>query len=196
MMQRTKARQATAVLPDMARSDRLLLERRRDRRRNWQSALAILFLLIFGGGPALADTAAGLVYMQRGAYFRAFMEFEDPAKAGDAVAQANLGAIYFYGLGLAADFSQSAYWYHAAALQGNIEAQLGLAILYTTGKGVPPSFPIAHMWLAIAENAMPPSPDRARVVDDMKALASKMSPGEIAESKNLLDAWYSRHKAP
>ena len=184
MMQRTKVRRATAVL------------RRCHRRRGWQPALAILFLLLTGGGTALADTAAGLVYMQRGAYFRAFMEFEDPAKAGDAVAQANLGAIYYYGLGLPADFNQSAYWYHAAALQGNIEAQLGLAILYTTGKGVAPSFPIAHMWLAIAENAMPPSPDRARVVDDMKALASKMSPGEIAESKNLLDAWYSRHKAP
>ena len=195
-MQRTKARLAAAVRPDKARSDRVLSEQRRDRRRDWQPALAILFLLMFGGGTALADTAAGLVYMQRGAYFRAFMEFEDPAKAGDAVAQANLGAIYFYGLGLAADFSQSAYWYHAAALQGNIEAQLGLAILYTTGKGVPPSFPIAHMWLAIAENAMPPSPDRARVVEDMKALASKMSPGEIAESKNLLDAWYGRHTAP
>jgi len=179
MMQRTKARQAT-----------------RDRQRGRQSTLAVLFLLMFGGGPALAETQAGLAYMQRGAYFRAFMEFEDPAKAGDAVAQANLGAIYFYGLGLPADFTQSAYWYHAAALQGNIEAQLGLAILYTMGKGVPPSFPIAHMWLAVAENAMPPSPDRARVVEDMKALASKMSPGEIAESKNLLDAWYSRHTAP
>jgi TPR repeat protein len=162
--------------------------------RRW--ILAAFLLLALGSQAALADTAAGLAYMQRGAYFRAFMEFEDPAKAGDPVAQANLGAIYFYGLGLPADFTQSAYWYRAAALQGNIDAQLGLAILYTMGKGVPPSFPIAHMWLAIAENAMPPSPDRARVVEDMKALAGKMSPGEIAQSKSLLDAWYSRHTAP
>jgi TPR repeat protein len=134
--------------------------------------------------------------MKRGAYFRAFMEFEDPAKAGDPVAQANLGAIYYYGLGMPADFTRSAYWYHAAALKGNIDAQLGLAILYTTGQGVPPSFPIAHMWLAIAAEAMPPSPDRARVADDMKALAERMSPGEIAQSKSLLDAWYKHHTAP
>ena len=166
------------------------------RRRRW--ALTAFFLLGLGlcGEAALADTAAGLAYMKRGAYFRAMVEFQDPAKAGDPIAQSNLGAIYYYGLGVPADFTQSAYWYHAAALKGNIDAQLGLAILYTTGQGVPPSFPIAHMWLTIAENAMPPSPDRARVAEDMKALASKMSPGEVAQSKSLVEAWYNRHTAP
>lgn len=164
--------------------------------RSRRPALAALLLLVFNGSAALADTAAGLAYMKRGAYFRAMTEFEDPAKAGDPIAQANLGVIYYYGLGVPADFTRSAYWYHAAALKGNIDAQLGLAILYTTGQGVPPSFPIAHMWLAIAEEAMPPSPDRARVADDMKALAGKMSPGEVAQSKSLLDAWYKRHTAP
>ena len=93
-MQRTKARLAAAVRPDMARSDRVLSEQRRDRRRDWQPALAILFLLMFGGGPALADTAAGLAYMQRGAYFRAFMEFEDPAKAGRRIGKRRPSAEY------------------------------------------------------------------------------------------------------
>jgi TPR repeat protein len=166
------------------------------RRLRCSQALAAVFFLVLGGKAALADTAAGLAYMKRGAYFRAMVEFQDPAKAGDPIAQSNLGAIYYYGLGVPADFTQSAYWYHAAAMKGNIDAQLGLAILYTTGQGVPPNFSIAHMWLTIAENAMPPSPDRARVAADMKALASKMSPGEIAQSKSLLEAWYNRHTAP
>jgi TPR repeat protein len=183
----------------MDRFDMPPASRRRKFRKRWLLlpwAFGALLMTGLAGKAALADTAAGLAYMKRGAYFRAMTEFEDPAKAGDPVAQANLGAIYYYGLGVPADFTRSAYWYHAAALKGNVDAQLGLAILYTTGQGVAPSFPIAHMWLAIAADAMPPSPDRVRVTEDMKALASKMSPGEVAQSKSLVEAWYKSHTAP
>ena len=96
--------------------------------------------------------------MKQGQYIRALIEFEEPAKAGDPVAEANLGAIYHYGLGISANFAKAAQYYHPAALRGNVDAQLGLGVLYTTGKGVPPSFVIARMWLSIAAEAMPPSP--------------------------------------
>ena len=66
----------------------------------------------------MADTATGLVYMKQGLYIRALIEFEDPAKAGDPVAEANLGAIYYYGLGVSANFAKAAQYYHAAALKG------------------------------------------------------------------------------
>jgi TPR repeat protein len=169
---------------------------RRGRNRLWQPALAALLLLIAGGETAKADTATGLIYMKQGLYIRALIEFEAPAKAGDPVAEANIGAIYHYGMGVSANFAKAVPYYHAAALQGNIDAQLGLAVLYTTGKGVPPSFPIARMWLSIAAEAMPPSPDRIRVTETRDAIALKMSAEELKESDDLIAAWYARHTAP
>jgi TPR repeat protein len=169
---------------------------RRKRGRLWQPTLAALLLLVLGPEAAMADTATGLVYMKQGLYIRALIEFEEPAKAGDPVAEANLGAIYHYGLGISADFAKAAQYYHAAALRGNLDAQLGLGVLYTTGKGVPPSFVIARMWLSIAAEAMAPSPDRIRVTETRDALATKMSAAELKQSDDLIAAWYARHVAP
>ena len=169
---------------------------RRKRGWFWQPALAALLLLAFGREAVMADTATGLVYMKQGLYIRALIEFEDPAKAGDPVAEANLGAIYYYGLGVSANFAKAAQYYHAAALKGNLDAQLGLGVIYTTGQGVPPSFPLARMWLSIATEAMPPSPDRIRVTETRDALATKMSTAELKQSDNLIAAWYARHTAP
>lgn len=168
----------------------------RPRRGFWKPALLALSLLLLGRAAAMADTPSGLVYMKQGLYLRALMEFEDPAKAGDPVAEANLGAIYHYGLGISANFAKAAQYYHAAALQGNLDAQLGLGVLYTMGKGVPPSFVIARMWLSIAAAAMPPSPDRIRVTETRDALATKMSPAELKQSDDLIAAWYAHHAAP
>jgi uncharacterized protein len=167
-------------------------------RRGWlrQLALAAVLLLVPGREAAMADTATGLTYMKEGLYIRALIEFEDPAKAGDPVAQANLGAIYYYGLGISANFAKAAQWYHAAALRGNLDAQLGLGVLYTTGQGVPPNFAIARMWLSIAVAAMPPSPDRIRVTETRDAIATKMSAAELKQSDDLIAAWYARHVAP
>src|SRR5262245_1372145 len=62
----------------------------RSARRAWQSVLAIVVLLAFGEQMAFADTAAGLAALQHRNYIQALSELEGPAKAGDAVAQANL----------------------------------------------------------------------------------------------------------
>ncbi len=169
---------------------------RRRRNRFWLPALAAFLLLLLGHEAAMADTATGLVYMKQGLYIRALIEFEDPAKAGDAVAEANLGAIYYYGLGISANFAKAAQYYHAAALKGNLDAQLGLGVIYTTGQGVPPSFPLARMWLSIAAEAMPPSPERIRVTETRDAIGLKMSTAELKQSDDLIAAWYARHTAP
>jgi TPR repeat protein len=169
---------------------------RRRRGRFWQPALAALLLLLLVHQAAMADTATGVAYMKQGMYIRALIEFEDPAKAGDAVAEANLGAIYYYGLGVSANFAKAAQYYHAAALQGNLDAQLGLGVIYTTGQGVPPSFPLARMWLSIAAEAMAPSPDRIRVTRTRDAIGLKMSTAELKQSDDLIAAWYARHTAP
>ncbi|HZT20332.1 MAG TPA: tetratricopeptide repeat protein [Dongiaceae bacterium] len=169
---------------------------RRPRRAASHAWTLALLLLAARAGEAFADTATGLEEMKRHNYIRAIIELEDPARAGDPVAQASLGAIYHYGLGIAADFTAARKWYRAAALQNNVDGQLGLAVLYALGQGVPQDLAVAHMWLAAAADAMPPTRDRARVAEDRDALAARMSPAELRRSEALLDAWYRRHEAP
>jgi TPR repeat protein len=168
---------------------------RRKRGRFWQPALAALLLLLLGREAAMADTATGLVYMKQGMYIRALIEFEDPAKAGDAVAEANLGAIYHYGLGISANFAKAAQYYHAAALRGNLDAQLGLGVLYTTGQGVPPSFPSRACGSASPPgHAAEPRPDPGHETRD--AIGNEDVHGGLKQSDDLIAAWYARHTAP
>ena len=59
-------------------------------------------------------------------------EFADnmiKAKNGDAEAEKNIGNSYFFGEGIAKDYTEAAIWYRKAALKGNAEAQYNLAVL-------------------------------------------------------------------
>jgi len=68
------------------------------------------------------------------------------AEQGDADAQFNLGALYFYGKGVSQDYAQAAAWYRKAADQGNADGQFNLGMLYESGKGVPPDYVQAASW--------------------------------------------------
>jgi len=81
-------------------------------------------------GSALADEAAGLQAMKSGDYATAFKEFLPLASAGAAGAQAYLGLFYGEGLGVQRDYQESVRWYHAAAEQGQVNAQMILAFIY------------------------------------------------------------------
>jgi hypothetical protein len=52
------------------------------------------------------------------------------------------------------------------------------------------------MWLSIAAEAMPPSPERIRVTQTRDAIGLKMSTAELKQSDDLIAAWYARHTAP
>jgi hypothetical protein len=58
------------------------------------------------------------------------------AKAGDSIAQYDIGVLYARGDGLVQDFATAASWFHAAAAQGNIDAQYNLGVIYERGLGV------------------------------------------------------------
>jgi uncharacterized protein len=70
----------------------------------------------------------------------------DRAKAGDPVAQYDLGVLYARGSGLVQDFTSAASWFHAAAAQGNVSAEYNLGVLYDRGLGVPQSATEAINW--------------------------------------------------
>ncbi len=58
------------------------------------------------------------------------------AKAGDPLAQYDIGVLYAQGSGLVQDYANAASWFHAAATQGNVDAEYNLGVLYERGLGV------------------------------------------------------------
>jgi cell division septation protein DedD len=84
-------------------------------------AIAALALLA-GAVPACADTKVGVDAWSRGEYEVAVKEWRQPALAGDADAQFNLGQAYKLGRGVKTDLDLALDWYRKAAAQGHIQA--------------------------------------------------------------------------
>ena len=148
------------------------------------------------GNLAWADTDTGIVDMKQGYYVKAIAELKPEAEAGDARAQAHLASIYYYGLGVSANFDNAFHWYRAAAIQSDPDGQIGLAILYAQGQGVPADLAIAHMWLTLALDGLPQGRDRDRVSLDRDAIADRLSAAQLQESASLVQAWYKNRQAP
>jgi uncharacterized protein len=72
------------------------------------------------------------------------------AGAGDAAAQAMLGAVYFDGFGLPMNSVEAAKWIRAAADQGHARGQYALGALYLAGDGVPKDASEAIKWFRMA----------------------------------------------
>ena len=82
-----------------------------------------------------ADVKAGVDAWARGDWATAVREWQQPAAAGDADAQFNLGQAYKLGRGVPMDMAQAERWYALAAQQGHAQAEdnYGL-ILFQNGK--------------------------------------------------------------
>ena len=85
--------------------------------------------------PAGADVKVGVDAWTRGEYRQAVEQWRQPAIAGDADAQFNLGQAYKLGRGVPVDPTLAESWFRKAALQGHLQAQdnYGLA-LFQAGK--------------------------------------------------------------
>jgi hypothetical protein len=68
------------------------------------------------------------------------------AELGDASAEAELGHLYYHGLGVALDYSQAASWFRKAADKGDPRGQYDLAYMYRSGQGVPKDLAEAARW--------------------------------------------------
>ena len=81
-------------------------------------SVLLLFLLV-GLSPANAGFEEGLAAYQRGDYKTAYREFKPLAEKGDAMAQYNLGAIYYNGQrSVPRDYIRAYMWLNLAATQG------------------------------------------------------------------------------
>jgi TPR repeat protein len=79
------------------------------------------------------------------------------AKAGDAVAQYDLGVLYAQGKGLVQDYTSAASWFRAAAAQGNVDAEYNLGVLYAQGLGVNANATDAINWYQSAADQNHPA---------------------------------------
>ncbi|KQN72022.1 SPOR domain-containing protein [Sphingomonas sp. Leaf62] len=98
--------------------------------------------------PAFADVKAGVEAWARGDWTTAVGEWREPAVAGDADAQFNLGQAYKLGRGVPMNLTEAEQWYARAAQQGHRQAEenYGL-ILFQNGKR-----PEAVQWLEKSAN--------------------------------------------
>lgn len=77
------------------------------------------------------------------------------ANEGDACAQNNLGAMYYYGHGVEQSDEKAAEWVLKAAEQGFADAQNHLGLMYKNGTGVEQSYEKAVEWyLKAAEQGL------------------------------------------
>jgi hypothetical protein len=58
------------------------------------------------------------------------------AEKGDAVAQLNIGLMYYKGQGVEQDYAEAVKWWRKAAEQGCAGAQYNLGVTYDKGQGV------------------------------------------------------------
>ena len=124
----------------------------------------------------------------RGDYLRAVNILTPLAFAGDARAQAFLGFMFEHGYGAPQVYDSAAGFYGQAAMRGNPFGQAMFGLMYDKGHGVPQDFVLAYKWLNLAA-ARAPKHERDYFLRLRDAVASKMSPAQIAEGQRLAMAW-------
>ena len=79
-------------------------------------------------------------------YAEAMKWYRKAADQGHAMAQFNLGLMYYYGRGVPQDYAEAMKWYRKAADQGHARAQFNLGIMYYDYKGVRQNYAEAMKW--------------------------------------------------
>ena len=163
--------------------------RRRPVIRTAAIAAAFLIMTFVQAGPARADAVARAnAAYARGDYVRAVNILTPIALSGDARAQAFLGFMFENGYGEPQAYVAAADLYCQAAIRGNPFGQAMLGLMYDKGHGVPQDFILAYKWLNLAA-ARAPLHERDYFLRLRNAVASKMSPAQIAEGQRLALLW-------
>ncbi len=83
-------------------------------------------------------------------YSEAMRWFSMAAGQGDAVAEDDVGELYFFGHGVPVDYAQAMVWYRRSAAKNNATAQDGIGALYARGQGVPVNYAEALKWFRLS----------------------------------------------
>jgi uncharacterized protein len=130
----------------------------------------------------------GLAAYSREDYTAAGLLLRAPAEHGNSNAQAVLCFLYTHGRGVPQSYREAAHWCHRSAGQGNAQGQYLLGLLYDSGHGVPEDYVQAYKWLNLAAaHATGPKRDFSYRIRD--AVATKMSPRQVAKAQTLAITW-------
>ena len=163
-----------------------------ERRRAARAAAAVLalfacFVLSLSAARADAVGSANAAYA-RGDYIGAVKILTPLALHGNARAQAFLGFMYENGYGAPQAYTAAADFYVQAAISGNPFGQAMLGLMYDKGHGVPQDFVLAYKWLNLAASRATRH-ERDYFLRLRNAVASKMSPAQIAQGQYLALCW-------
>jgi TPR repeat protein len=117
---------------------------------------------------------------------------KERAAQGVARAQFNLGVMYTKGEGVPQDSTEALKWYRLAAAQGDADAQFNLGVMCYYGHGIPQDYVQSHKWFNPAAANSTAEPDRDKAVEARDALATLMTPAQIAEARKLAREWKKR----
>ncbi len=120
---------------------------------------------------------------RHGDYRSAMAGWSERAAQGDSRAQANLGMLYFLGLGTAKDYQKAFYWYRQAAIAGDADAQRYLGYLYQEGLGVRVDRLLAWGWYNLAASQGQKMAQNAQ--DNM---AGELTPNQTMKARAMIRA--------
>jgi len=151
--------------------------------RNLTATLCLTIAVLLGsaGVSESADFQKGLTAYESGDYATALREWKLLAKQGNAVAQFNLGVMYYNGQGVPQDDKTAVKWYRLAAEQGYADAQGNLGQMYRKGEGVPQDYKTAVKWYRLAAEQGDADAQKAVERLEKKIAEQKTSPTVTAE---------------
>jgi TPR repeat protein len=115
--------------------------------------LAVLHLSSARAGGPVYDE--GLAAFSSGDISTAYQLWRPLAEHGDADAQFALASLYYDGIGVPVDHTESSYWFLLSAKQGHKDAQYNLGNAYKRGEGVRLSDAMAvHWWKKAAAQGL------------------------------------------
>jgi TPR repeat protein len=110
------------------------------------SLAAIILMLSLAAPVAAGPLEDSRAAYERGDFATAVRLFRSLAEQGNAIAQYNLGLMYYKGEGVSQSYPEAVAWYHLAAWQGDASAQLRLGFMYYNGQGTPQNYAEAVTW--------------------------------------------------
>lgn len=136
-------------------------------------------------------------HFERGMYIKleypreAFEWYSKAAEKGNPYAMRAIGQIYAKGVGAKKDAVKALKWLLKAQTTGYSGHYLELGRMYQHGIGTDVNFIEAYKWYTVQETQMIRNDGCSTVSDnrDLNALAAKLEPEELAESKKRARAW-------
>jgi len=105
----------------------------------------LLFFCVSIASVSASSSSQSAYYVHPMVDLKEIIQF---AVQGDANAQLELGAMYYFGDGVSQDYNKSFKWYSKSAEQGTSAAQGALGTLYYHGKGIQQDYKEAMKWFS------------------------------------------------